>query len=300
MTKRIEWLDTAKGILIILVVLGHCHVNRTVDVIINSFHMVAFFSLSGITLNTNKPFVEFLRKKVKSLLVPYAVFSAVFLLYQYAKTFLFTGANFDIVSGLLSVVIPISGRSSTSVYGLWFFPCLFLAEIVCYFIWKLYDKTTIGAAFLFVGITVLCGVVHFLSGVVSIISILPFAIASFSLGKYLSAKSEMIHQKCATALLINAVLFAITIGVNSQGFTRSVDLSSMTLGYFPLYILSSIFGTVMVYAAAILLSKQRFLQFLGKDSMYYYGLHYEVIGLAEKALPGGYCKPLEPLRYCCL
>lgn len=35
--------DTAKGILIILVVLGHCHVNIVSDMVINSFHMVAFF-----------------------------------------------------------------------------------------------------------------------------------------------------------------------------------------------------------------------------------------------------------------
>ena len=46
----------------------------------------------------------------------------------------------------------------------------------------------------------------------------------------------------------------------------------------PLYIISNILESVMVYAVAILLSKRRFLQFLDRDSMYCYGLHYLVIG----------------------
>lgn len=47
MTKRIAWIDVAKGLLIILVVLGHSNINDITAVVINSFHMAAFLFCSG-------------------------------------------------------------------------------------------------------------------------------------------------------------------------------------------------------------------------------------------------------------
>lgn len=287
MIKRIEWIDTAKGILIILVVLGHCRTNRIVDMVINSFHMVAFFSLSGITFNANRPFGEFLRKKSKSLIVPYLVFSAYFLLYQYAKTFVFPGARFNIVSGLISIVIPISGRNSTSVYGLWYFPCLFLAEVAYYAVLKLRSKTVMGAIILFIALSAFCVWSNQAFGVVSIVGILPFSVASLALGKILWEWSAQIRKKRGVVFVSSLILFAVTVGLNYIFFSHSIDLSSLTLGCVPLYLMSSVSGTILIYTIAVALPAQRILQFFGKDSMYYYGLHYEVIGVIEKILPGG-------------
>lgn len=49
MSKRIEWIDIAKGILIVLVVLGHSEISEVAASVINSFHMAAFFFLAGLT-----------------------------------------------------------------------------------------------------------------------------------------------------------------------------------------------------------------------------------------------------------
>ena len=51
MSKRIEWIDIAKGILIVLVVLGHSEISGIAASVINSFHMAAFFFLAGLTIN---------------------------------------------------------------------------------------------------------------------------------------------------------------------------------------------------------------------------------------------------------
>ena len=50
MSKRIEWIDIAKGILIVLVVLGHSEISGIAASVINSFHMAAFFFLAGLTI----------------------------------------------------------------------------------------------------------------------------------------------------------------------------------------------------------------------------------------------------------
>lgn len=54
LNTRVEWVDVAKGIGIILVVLGH---NQSPDYIIKfiySFHMPLFFFLSGYLTNPSK------------------------------------------------------------------------------------------------------------------------------------------------------------------------------------------------------------------------------------------------------
>lgn len=50
MNTRVDYLDTAKGIAIILVAVGHCLVSSSnpVNRLILSFHMPLFFIVSGI------------------------------------------------------------------------------------------------------------------------------------------------------------------------------------------------------------------------------------------------------------
>lgn len=132
MAKRIEWIDVAKGLLIFLVILGHSDIHNITATIINSFHMAAFFVLSGITYKSERlTLKELLIKKFRTLLVPYFIFASIMLIYSYLKKIVF-GGSFNLLSGLISIILPISGQKTTNVYGLWFFPCLFLAEIIIY------------------------------------------------------------------------------------------------------------------------------------------------------------------------
>ena len=50
MSKRIEWIDSARGIAILFVVLGHCigNIEDPVNKFILAFHMPLFFFLSGL------------------------------------------------------------------------------------------------------------------------------------------------------------------------------------------------------------------------------------------------------------
>lgn len=135
MEKRIKWIDIARGLLILLVILGHSRVNGIILNIINSFHMAAFFILSGITYRYEEIGIkEFFKKKIKTLIFPYIIFSLIMLSFFYLKKVVFLNYSFDFYSGIISIVLPISGKSTTSVYGLWFFPCLFITEILFYII----------------------------------------------------------------------------------------------------------------------------------------------------------------------
>lgn len=82
---RIIEIDIAKGILILFVLLGHSPIYEWAGACINSFHMAAFFFLSGLTYNYKGNLGEFFRKKTKGILLPYLEFSIVLLIFAFLK-----------------------------------------------------------------------------------------------------------------------------------------------------------------------------------------------------------------------
>lgn len=91
LNDRLEWLDAAKAIAMIFVVLGHVlrglHSAALLsnekqflvaDQAIYLFHMPAFFLISGYTFaGLNRPWFDFIGKLAKSILLPYFIWSAV-------------------------------------------------------------------------------------------------------------------------------------------------------------------------------------------------------------------------------
>ncbi len=76
---RIDHLDAAKGIGMILVVLGHfvcIGSGSIVSVVVYSFHMPLFFFLSGVFADTKRNGIAYFTHKVKTLLLPYMGFVA--------------------------------------------------------------------------------------------------------------------------------------------------------------------------------------------------------------------------------
>ncbi len=74
-TKRIKWIDNAKGIGIILVMLGHTYLDDKYVFWFISFHMALFFFLSGCTFYYTSDIKKFISRKCKSLLIPYVAFA---------------------------------------------------------------------------------------------------------------------------------------------------------------------------------------------------------------------------------
>lgn len=69
-SKRITFLDTAKGIGMICVILGHMG-NASINSIVFSFHMPLFFLLSGYFISRRKEWGELIPVKARHLIIPY-------------------------------------------------------------------------------------------------------------------------------------------------------------------------------------------------------------------------------------
>jgi fucose 4-O-acetylase-like acetyltransferase len=130
MSKRIEYIDIARGIGILLVVLGHndfALVSPFAYKVIYSFHMPLFFFLSGYFINPSVGFWEFIKKRFNSLLKPYLF--TIFMIY-------FVSVSFEKM-GFQTAIF----RITKSLYGsgyyidwvqLWFLPHLFVVSLYAY------------------------------------------------------------------------------------------------------------------------------------------------------------------------
>lgn len=135
-SKRIESLDIAKGIGILIVVLGH--VLRADDVFLKkfifSFHMPLFFMLSGFVFNTeNKKGKGLIGSELK-LLSSYIVYGLLYLLINIpigviSKSF----SLWEAFMGFYQLIV-LYGRGP-----LWFLTALMFAHMGCKILKKYFD-----------------------------------------------------------------------------------------------------------------------------------------------------------------
>ena len=134
LTSRIDWVDTAKGIGLLCVILGHLSI-PLVDTWVDFFHMPLFFFLSGFVFSGRKyDFPTFLKKKVKSLVVPYFVLGG--------GIFLFWCALYALEGRPVGDYLEMGKHFLVQehFWTVWFLACLFLTELIYYGIHRLFGS----------------------------------------------------------------------------------------------------------------------------------------------------------------
>lgn len=295
--KRIEYLDIAKGIGMILVLLGHLQ-NDTVFSFsphilslcswIFSFHMPFFFIISGMLIcikkDNEKDLHEFIKKRFHSIMIPYFWFSLIYI-------------GIVLYSLLITKVVPLKTLFIQlwyviSMYGmnvLWFLPALFAAEVIFVFITKHFKgrRSVITIIILVLAAITLNELRAFLPNNPELFTrideftvtlIRPvFACSYIFIGFGFYKGIEMIKAKCKNTvpLILVSLLpfFAINFYINT--LNRPVDFRSMVLNRYPLYYISSTCGSVFLILFCILLSRIPF----GRDEdkrfrlLKYYGIN---------------------------
>ena len=144
---RLPWIDIAKGIAIILVIIGHTIGFGLARDMIFTFHMPLFFILAGYTFRT-KPMGETVRTSAKRLLLPYVL---IFLIWYICVWFFQDGEAFSLhtfeqligrfvfASGVAIPLLPFE-----AVGMAWFLVCLFFSRIILNFFMSIFEKRNIG------------------------------------------------------------------------------------------------------------------------------------------------------------
>lgn len=147
--QRLDWLDIAKGIAILLVIVGHTVNNPSpIRTIIFSFHMPLFFILAGYTFRI-KPWGELLKTSFTRLLAPYALIVFAW----WVPTFLTSGAPITpkaVAQGLGSLIFASGTRVDAlglSEVGMsWFLVALFLSRVMLNALMIAFERFNVGVA----------------------------------------------------------------------------------------------------------------------------------------------------------
>lgn len=277
--NRIKWIDYAKAIGIILVIIGHAiskyNLNLSVlEKFIYSMHMPLFFIISGYLFkwdsSINKK--EFIKKKVKRLILPYLLFIVLITVcHLFEVLLLHKGMEFFYKFLSIDNIFYTILCTVKSIYSnLWFFPCLLVSEIILFLLFrKLKNEYLTISVSLIIGFAFL-----FFRKFTNIV--LPFcmetALASLLfLGVGSIVRKIEINNFCNIRLLINISLFII-LNVLYSGKTfvyYNLDIESPGI-----FIFTAIFGSMIVIDICQKINNINILQSIGSNSMYIYGLHF--------------------------
>ncbi len=292
MHKRIQYIDIAKGICILLVILGHeLTWDDAARYFIYSFHIPMFFALSGVTMRLTheceKTKKDFILKNVTGILFPYLEMSVLYFLWDLISW---------LASGKLSFhLIALDFGQIVTGYGinvLWFLSTLFFAKLIFYQLVRGSKKNNsiIGMLMIFVTGNVLLIVVPYLlcefpANLVGryiewgLISILRPVIAVFFLGFGYYGYPLFENRRKNRGMSISLLALSIClIPVFLQG---KITLVNMVSNPFFMVFLTGTSGTTAVLMACSLLEGCRYLSRL----LTYFGKNSLIIMLTHEYIP---------------
>lgn len=281
--KRITYIDMAKGIGILLVVFGHSSFpSPEVNQWISSFHMPLFFLLSGILLNLTgvheKPLSTTLKKKARTILIPYLFFSIFSILFS---------AILDTAS--FATYLPNALLQTVVLYGisvLWFLPALFFGESIFLFIRKHTSLPVTGLLSLVVCLISVLIVntyhYHYLIDFDSYLSLLGaylisvivrsgMAVTFLALGYFSHHLFFKKEHKTATYIVLACLFLALNLYLAFKN--DAVDLNNMVFHDYRLYFPAAFCGGMFVICLCAALPAWKPLMAAGKHSLIIMATH---------------------------
>lgn len=253
----IQWINVCRGIGIILVVIGHLDFPKPIINYIYAFHMPLFFFLSGYVFSPNKPFINYIKSRFNSLIIPYIYFSIISIALFY---FLF---DYNLIQMIKEFILSRRNYISYNV-SLWFLTTLFITQIVFYG-FKKYINNDFVLLFLLFGLWYFIGTAKYFVKQ----HYLPW---TFEAGMY-----YMIYY-CIGNLLRDKKLPKILFGVAVVVNVLSLFVTIYKIFWAFIVCFAGI-GTIILIS--VFMQKSKILGFLGKHSIIVLGLHIPIVHIAS-------------------
>ncbi|MCI8375953.1 MAG: acyltransferase family protein [Lachnospiraceae bacterium] len=246
-TARIEWLDVAKGIGILLVVLAHCmDIEGIPFQLIYVFHMPMFFIFSGYLFKDKQGFNKAFSEKLRSLIVPYCMF---FLLGLIVTMVIPVWRNSLTIAGLKND-LWLADPNSVHNSSIWFLVCMFFVQIIYWGINRMPASIQLIICFFLYTLGIIYSQARFpLFGYTRLplnLDVVPIAIIFFAIGfrmrKYHLIETLMNNFEKNIIITIGGVI-GLGVCYKINGY---VNLHGLSFGNPIIYILSGAFGTAMV------------------------------------------------------
>lgn len=292
--KRIAWVDIVKYVCIIFVMASHLGNNNIAPELrsfYSGFFLTGFLFVSGYTYRFTPGFLNHLRKKTKQLFIPWFTFSTANILLAYIFT-LRPEKHTDLWQELWKNFLQVRGYSD----GMWFVSALFTAYLFFYFFVKWFEKyrQTRGAAGIktFIILSIL---LYFANWIYTAfmpkaifpwksnalpwhLEYIPYAVYFMFMGylfqQSFEKKFDAFFSKEKTALLIIAYLLIVFVPYAAR--LRMPRYISSVYSF-----AESNLAVMMLVAVSKHAAPNRYLLFVGQNTLIYFGLHGKFVSLWE-------------------
>lgn len=282
--KRKTYIDIAKGIATILVIIGHCnYTNSKLVAWLYTFHMPLFFIINGMFISPDKcqSLKEFVKKKAKSLIIPYFILSIPTYICSIGIEILKIRAiDFKYIFNRF-IGIFIAWRKTEFDNGMWFLLALLLSDILVYLIIKkiennkrIKDKNKVITLSIITILIFIIGVIitKLVKGFIWSIDVVPvcasFVLIGYLLNKLNNKKNIFSNKTIGILMIIINVIFGY---LNYKIAGRS-DIYESNLGNGFYYLLSAVSGSVFIICLSKMINENKILETIGKHSLTYYAL----------------------------
>lgn len=289
MKTRENYIDVARGIAIISVVMGHTYIPTILHHFIYSFHMALFFIISGIFVSKKEIKALFV-EKTKCILLPYMFWSLVTLLFWYVLNIM---GNYFKIDSEAHFIFPDSifgiflctrmGR-----YGgyLWFLMAIFTSFIVLNIISQ---KTNLIRNIVAILFLILETIHYYYFNDINLpfcLDVMPLIVVFMIFGEFWNKIHKIFPQKRFLILLL-LVLYVCATVINIRWFGATYNMYSRGYGSISLFVISGVTGSYLILIICECLSKKKYgagsmfliskIEWLGRNSLTCYVLHDFVI-----------------------
>lgn len=286
MIKRENWIDIAKGIGIIIVVMGHYLPKTELTTYIYWFHMPLYFFLSGYTAKKHDNYFAFRvwsLKKIKTLLIPYISFGLLLIVFQ--NLIRLINGSFQFNSFIKDGVRLIYGGQMLTGYFavFWFVTCLLITQLVFSLIVLYVKKTPFQLLVIFVLFIIAHLETRLLPSSFNLpwnIDVVLFSLFFYAFGYYSKLYFPYYYKRISTLLIFGVINITFIIIQHNEIMNYTLDLKYRVYNNILLDIVIPASFIVTIGTLSYWLSKSRyltsFLAYLGISSLLIMYLHLPV------------------------
>lgn len=275
--KRIDYIDTAKGIATILVILGHLSV--TPKIIVNSlytFHIPLFFLLSGFVLNLDKfsSYKLFILDKIKKIILPYFFLSFFTWLWIYGVRQFPLQITDSALRNLAGIFI--CAKDTPYYLTLWFIVSLFFAQLLLFICYRLnHGCYMIVKLFICFCVAVLISKIYH-PGWIWALDTVPMATFFVGCGFLMKNYKESILKYLHCKYLFILIPILTIFGYLNFAYHGRQDLFYQNIGNPLFYLLTAFTGIWSALIISKVFEKQKVLKYIGKNSLVFYAFHRSI------------------------
>ena len=288
--QRLGYIDIAKGVLILFVLMGHALLfiknegvndsfidgfQRTRIFLWTPYYMPAFFVITGFCSNFNKPFFPFLWQNIKTLKIPAIIFGTLVALVT------MTSHHALSATGILKHLSLCWVNS-----GLWFLDALFISKLLYWCINRWCRSEAL--AFMTSAVLLIAGFIYFRYIFNKDFGCLAHAMMMtifLFVGRWLKKRQDVILKwKPILALLavyVMAVVIVKLLEVGIPFITHKIRMEWISL--VPFFFLSISGSFIIIYLCKVI-GRCKWLQWIGENSLVFYMFNTLALNVSVKLL----------------